>query len=106
MTRLDKIMEQRLENERQGALLAVYGGLESGVAHAGGILVGMSVRFSEGDCLITLKADFPAGRMVGFVGGENFADTLRRAAGDAVRDNVKWREDKWRDNGGWPAEKG
>lgn len=99
MTRLDVVMDKRHALERDASLLAMYGGLESGVAHAGGELVGLSVKFDGAGCLLTLKAHFPGGVMVGFVGGDDLAHVLRKAAAEAVRDNVKWREDKWRNNG-------
>lgn len=100
MARLDVLMQQRAEREREATLLAVYGGLEKGVARAGGELVGISVKFGEMDCLLTLRAQFPAGLMIGFVGGEDFSGVLRRAASESVRDGIKWRSDKYRDNGG------
>jgi hypothetical protein len=100
MTRLDKVMEARMAREREATLLAVYGGLESGVERAGGELIGISVRIQAMDCLLTLRAVFPAGAMVGFVGGEDLAAVMRKAAGEAARDQVRWQEDKWRHNGG------
>jgi hypothetical protein len=100
MSRLDVVMDERAKREKEGALLAIYGGLEDGVSRAGGVLQGLSVKFDGAGCLLTLKAEFPNGCMVGFVGGDDLAHVLRKGAGEAVRDQVKWREDKWRDNGG------
>lgn len=100
MARLDVLMAERMKKERSAVLLAVYGGLEESVSRAGGELLGLSVKFGTSDCLLTLRAQFPAGAMVGFVGGEGLADVLRRASKDAARDEVKWREDKWRVIGG------
>lgn len=99
MSRLDVIMDQRQKREREASLLALYGGLESGVQHAGGELCGLTVKFDGAGCLLVLKAAFPAGMMVGFVGGDDLAHVLRKGAAAAVRDDVKWREDKWRGNG-------
>lgn len=100
MSRLDVLLDRRMKLEREATLLAVYGGLEDGVSRAGGELVGLSVKFNGFDCLLTLKAAFPAGMMVGFVGGSDLARVLQKGAAEAARDTVKWREDKWRDNGG------
>lgn len=100
MTRLDVLMDARMKREREGTLLAVYGGLIGGVERAGGQLLRLSVVLAEGDCLMVLKAEFPAGVMVGFVGAEDLPSVLRKGAALAVRDKVVWREDKWRDNGG------
>lgn len=97
MTRLDVVMAKRQKLERDASLLALYGGLNDGVEHAGGVLLGMAVKFDGAGCLLTLKAEFPAGRMVSFVGGEDLAHVLRKGAAQAVRDNLKWREDKWGD---------
>lgn len=99
MSRLDVILDQRAKLERDACLLAVYGGLEKGVERAGGLLTGISVKFGADGCLLTIKAEFPAGAMVGFVGGEDLPAVLRKGAGDAGRDQVKWREDRWRSNG-------
>jgi hypothetical protein len=100
MSRLDVLLDKRAKLEKEAALLALYGGLEDGVTHAGGVLVGLSIKFNGFDCLLTLKAEFPAGMMVGFVGGDDLPHVIRKAAAEAVRDKVKWRQDKWRENGG------
>lgn len=99
MTRLDVVMAERMKREREASLLALYGGLEDGVDRAGGVLVGMAVKFDGAGCLLTLKASFPGGLMVGFIGGDDLAHVLRKGAAEAVRDQVKWRKDKWRNNG-------
>lgn len=98
MTKLDAMWDRRAKLERDAALLALYGGLESGVEHAGGLLTGLAVKFNGAGCLLTLKAEFPGGMMVGFVGGDDLAHVLRKGAAAAVRDDVKWREDKWGNN--------
>lgn len=100
MSRLDVLMAERMKREREATLLALYGGLESGVERAGGELVGLAVKFNGAGCLLTLKAEFPGGMMVGFVGGDDLAHVMRKGAAESVRDQVKWREDKWRVNGG------
>ena len=100
MTRLDVLMERRMKLERDASLLALYGGLNDGVERSGGVLLGLAVKFDGAGCLLTLKAEFPAGRMVGFVGGDDLAHVIRKGAAQAVRDGVKWRSDKWKDNGG------
>lgn len=104
MTRLDVIMAQKMEVERQASLLAIYGGLEQGVSKAGGELTGFSMRLGELDCLLTLRAVFPGGAMIGFVGGEDVAHCMRKGATEAARDLVRWRPDKWRGNGGLQEE--
>ncbi len=58
--------------------------LEGAVGHSGGELTGLSVRFSSVDCLLTLRAVLPAGKMVSFVGGATLADCFRRHSMAAI----------------------
>jgi len=74
--------------------------LEGAVAHAGGELYGLSVKFSQVDCLLTLRAVLPAGSMVAHVGGQTLADCFRRAVNEAYQDKLSWKEDKYRANVG------
>ncbi len=99
MTKLDVMWDRRSKLERDAALLALYGGLESGVERAGGLLTGLAVKFNGAGCLLTLKAEFPAGMMVGFVGGDDLAHVLRKGASQAARDDVRWKADKWAEGG-------
>jgi len=92
---LDGDREARAARRRDRVLVAVNGGLYNGVSRAGGILLGFSVKLDEFDCLLTLRAEFPAGRMVSFVGGYDLADVLQKAAKGAAGDGLRWREDKW-----------
>lgn len=73
------------------------GGLEAAVARAGGELAGFSAKMSGEDVLVTLRADFPAGRMVSFAGGETLGNSLVKAYREARSDSLKWRADKWVD---------
>ncbi len=65
--------------------------LAGAIAHGGGILLGLSVKFSEVDCLMTLRADLPAGRRIAFVGAATLADCFRRAVNEAYRDKLSWK---------------
>lgn len=103
MGKLDRLMDARAAKEKEQTLVAVYGGLEAAVGGAGGEMLGFSVKLDGLGCLLILKAHFPAGTMVGFVGAETIDGCLRKATWEAARDLIKWREDKWRGNGGWPA---
>ena len=96
MTRqLDEEREARAARRQDRVLLAINGGLYSGVSRAGGVLLGFSVKLDEFDCLLTLRAEFPAGRMVAFVGGYDLGDVLQKAAKGASSDGLRWRTDKW-----------
>ncbi|MCK5487930.1 MAG: hypothetical protein KAI86_17045 [Desulfobacterales bacterium] len=83
---------QELQQKHDKALVAaVEFELVGAIAHAGGVLVGLSVRYSEVDCLMTLRADLPAGRRIAFVGGASLADCFRRAVNEAYRDKLSWK---------------
>jgi len=69
--------------------------LEGSIAHAGGELNGLSVKFSTEDCLLTLRAQMPAGPMISFVGGATLADCFRRAVNEAYQDKLNWRDDQY-----------
>lgn len=76
-------------------LHAVYGGLEKAVQANGGELHGFSVKLNGGDCLITLRAVFPEGGLITFVGAEDLPAALRKAVKEGHRDTLGWREDRY-----------
>jgi hypothetical protein len=45
--------------------------------------------------LVTIKATFPGGPQVAFVGAEDVAGALRKGMREAARDSLNWKEDKW-----------
>lgn len=97
MTRqLEAARESRQARLDKLTLQACNGGLESAVARAGGVLQGLSIRVDEYEVLVTIKADFPAGPQVAFVGAEDVAGALRKGMREADRDTLQWREDKWK----------
>lgn len=92
---LEQKMEERVRRERSQLLLAVYGGLADAVERSGGILCGFSAKMSDYDCLIVLRADFPGGRMVAFVGAADLATALIKATREGKSDQLRWKPDKW-----------
>lgn len=94
-------MSRQLEQQREtvqakldlALVAAVEFELEGAVAHAGGELVGLSLRITRTDVLMTLRAVLPGGRMVAFVGGATMPDCFRRAVNDAYQDRLRWRDD-------------
>jgi hypothetical protein len=76
-------------------LKAVDGGLDAAVSRAGGELTGYSVKFGYEDCLMVLKAVFPAGPMVAFVGAGDASGCYLKATREAGSDSLQWRQDKW-----------
>lgn len=88
VAKFDKALVDAVEFELLGA-----------IGHSGGVLTGFSVRYSEVDCLMTLRGDMPAGQMVCFVGGQTLADCFRRAVTEAYQDKLRWKEDEWAKRG-------
>jgi hypothetical protein len=79
---------------------SIDGGLESAVTRAGGQLLGVSFKLGEWEVLMVLKADFPGGPQVGFIGASSIGECFVKGMMEAAADKVRWREDKWRVNGG------
>jgi hypothetical protein len=70
-------------------------GLEEALFRAGASLRGMSVKYGGYEVLVTLRADLPAGPMVAFIGAETLAGCLLKARGEANKDQLRWREDRY-----------
>jgi len=91
-----RVMEKRQQTTRRRLEQACYGGLEAAVERAGGELTGLAMRTNDGSVLLTLKARFPAGHVVGFVGSDSIAGCLLKAVVDAKRDAVRWKPDQYK----------
>jgi len=95
---LEQALEERAKKRRDSEYAAAHGGLVDAVSRAGGILQGMSVRWDGVSVLLTLRARFPAGGMVAFVGGEELGPALAKAMTEARTDALNWRVDKYAKN--------
>jgi hypothetical protein len=95
MGKFEKYAESLIDRQREALLIAVYGGLEDAVSRNGGELLGLGIKFGDGELLMTLRAVFPAGRVVAFVGSENMPSAFVKATREAGRDQLRWREDKF-----------
>lgn len=71
------------------------GGLVGAVSRNGGELQGFSVRYGGFDCLITLRAEFPGGRQVCFIGAADLGLALIRAWDAANKDELRWKVDQY-----------
>lgn len=101
MTRTNEAPAERKAAARLVKMeLALSGGLEDAIGHSGGVLLGVSLKISEYDCLMTLRAEFPGGGMVAFVGGSGIKECFLKAMLASRRDLLRWKEDKYRANGG------
>ena len=92
---LEQGREERQKREDNSVLLACESGLAAAVSRAGGELTGLGVRYSTMDVLITIKAVFPAGPQICFVGGETIGKALVKGMREAYLDRLKWRPDKY-----------
>lgn len=96
---MSRQLEQTIENQgaRRLALAsaAINGDLARAVQRAGGELVGFSVKLSEVECLLVLRADFPAGRMVAFCASSDLPAALVKAVYEGSRDKLRWRADRY-----------
>jgi len=90
--------ELRLKKQQEvdkSLVAAVEFELRGAIAHAGGDLTGLSVKFSDVDTLMTLRAVVTANKCIAFVGAPTLSDCFRKAVTDAYHDRLKWRKDKW-----------
>ena len=92
---LEQGSERRDAKRWHNVRLAVDHGLAEAVSYAGGELTGFAVKLSDYEVLLTLKAVFPAGAMVAFVGAPTLADALVKGMIEAERDVLKWRADRY-----------
>lgn len=92
---LDQKIEDRARRAKESALLALYGGLEDAISHAGGELTGFSVKLRGYDTLMTVRALFPAGAQVAFVGAEDLPAVFVKAMKEGKRDELRWRGDTY-----------
>lgn len=92
---LDQKQEDRARARMVRLSAACDGALMGAVEHSGGILLGMSVKFETYDTLLTLRAEFPGGRMVAFVGGDSLGSALLKVVREGRRDGLKWRQDRY-----------
>lgn len=97
---MTRATEVKIEKAQQAKAMRLWRCAESGLLEAvercGGELRGFSVKLGEWDCLLTLRADFPSGPCVGFVGGETLGGCLLKAQGQASKDAIKWRPDNFK----------
>ena len=89
--------QQELKQQRVNLeiIAAVEFELVGSIAFMGGQLLGFSVKISEVDCLLTLRADFEGRRMVCFVGAPDIGGCLRKSVVEGHNNTLKWKEDRF-----------
>lgn len=96
MSSVEHIEKEKRDGRRSLRLLRLCeGGLESAVERAGGELLGFSAKMSGYDVLLTIRAEFPGGRMIAWAGSSTLAAAIDKAAREASSDSLRWRPDKW-----------
>lgn len=96
MTRSNEVsVEEKSERRDLAVARAVQGGLDNAVGRAGGALLGFTAKLDGYDCLLVLKAEFPAGRMVAFVGSESLGGAFLKAVREGKSDRLRWRVDRF-----------
>lgn len=95
MSDINVLIRTKAEKERKQALVAIYGGLFDAVGHAGGVLTGFSIKLSDYETLCTLRAVFPAGSRIAFVGADDLPAVLAKSMRDAGSDRLQWRNDRF-----------
>lgn len=97
MTRSTEANAEEKQQRRALALLrCTEGGLVEAVEAGGGELTGFSAKMGEWDCLLTLRAVFPSGPCIGFIGGETLGGCLLKAVAQAKKDAIGWRVDNFK----------
>jgi len=96
MTRqLDNENEERQARKDSAALSVLNGGLVAAVSRAGGELTGFTAKIDPVETLLVIKAEFPGGPMVAFCGSADLKSALVKAAREAARDNLRWKQDRY-----------
>lgn len=92
---LEQVIEERSRKRGLLIVMAIEYGLAEAVQRAGGQPTGIAVKGILGDCLIVVKATFPGGPQVAFVGAEDFGSALIKCVRLAAADKLLWRADKY-----------
>lgn len=92
---LEQQIEERTAKRHANIVRAVEYALQGGVERSGGEYLGFSYKHSPGEGLLVIRAVFPAGLQVAFVGSEDLGGCLVKAVNLANRDGLRWRADKY-----------
>lgn len=92
---LEATHEEAVTKHIERTYRCLAGGLATGVNYSGGQLVGLSIKYSDYTVLMTLRAEFPGGRMVCFVGADDLPKAFIKATRKAGQDGLRWRKDRY-----------
>lgn len=97
MTRTNEVsIEVQASNKHERVYRLLEGKLAADIAYAGGILTGVSIKITEYDVLLTLRAEFPGGPQVAFCGASDMATAFLKAGGEVRAGVLRWRQDRYR----------
>lgn len=71
-------------------------GLAGSIAYQGGELTGFSMKIGNVDYLVTLRAYFPAGHRISWVGAESMTEVILKAERLAAEGGLQWKEDRYK----------
>lgn len=96
MSRHTEVRVEEAATRKNAALAkALDHGISGGLEVQGVHLLGMSVRHSAMDCLVTLRADIGGVRHVAFIGSDTVINCFLKCQADIARDALHWRVDKY-----------
>lgn len=93
---LEQVNEDRNRRRYNKIVECVEFDLHRAITHAGGQLTGFAYKARPSDTLLIIKADFPAGSLVAFVGADDLGTALIKAVREGYGDKLRWREDSYR----------
>lgn len=100
---MPKLEDERTQldvSRRAGKLEEVLDhGLAGSIAYQGGELTGFSMKVGNADYLVTLRAYFPAGHRVSWVGAKSMTEVLLKSERLAASGQLDWGKDKYKPDG-------
>lgn len=69
--------------------------LPGSIEMGGSILIGLSIKYSVGDVLLTIRAINGKDSVVAFVGSDSLTNCVLKAVRDAQNDRLRWKADRY-----------
>lgn len=92
---LEQAGEDRTRRRQDAVVRALEFGIVKGLESQGAQLRGFSVRYSEWECLITVRARVEGAPCVTFVGSEDMIGCFVKLAREASNGGLRWKEDSF-----------
>lgn len=91
----DAKAEEREGRRRLELVKALEYGLADAIQSQGGVLLGLSIKYGEFDCLLTIRADFEGKRFISYTGSDSMINCFLKAYAEADRVASHWCVDKY-----------